>query len=201
MRDESSGVGTPQDSLHTGIVEPLLRGRFGRPYRFLERCESTQRELPPDAPEGAVVAADEQTAGRGRLGRSWIAAPGTSLLFSINLRPSVPTHRLSELSIVAGRSCAEAIRQVSGLTPEIKLPNDLLVGGRKLAGMLAEAREDRVVLGVGINANTAPDELPQDVDRDATSLLVELGAPVDRARLLAAILLELERRYDAWNEG
>jgi len=199
VRDESSGESVPQDSLEAGDVEPLLQGRFGRPYRFLGRCESTQRELPPDAPEGAVVAADEQTAGRGRLGRPWFAAPGTSLLFSVNLRPTVPTHRLPELSILAGLSCAAAIRAMTGLMPGIKPPNDLLVGGRKLAGILAEARDDRVVLGIGINVNTAPDELPQDVDREPTSLRAELGVPVDRARLLAAILLELERRYDAWN--
>jgi BirA family biotin operon repressor/biotin-[acetyl-CoA-carboxylase] ligase len=146
-----------------------------------------------------VVATEEQTAGRGRLGRSWFAAPGTSLLFSINLRPSVPTHRLPELSIVAGLSCADAIRDVTGLTPDIKLPNDLLVDGHKLAGILAEARDDRVVLGVGINVNTSKEDLPDGVDTEPTSLRAELGAPVDRARLLAAILLELERRYDAWN--
>jgi BirA family transcriptional regulator, biotin operon repressor / biotin---[acetyl-CoA-carboxylase] ligase len=146
-----------------------------------------------------VVATDEQTAGRGRLGRPWLAAPGTSLLFSVNLKPTVPTHRLPELSIVAGLACAEAIREVTGLMPGIKPPNDLLVGSRKLAGILAEARDDRVVLGIGINVNTAPDDLPHDVDREPTSLRAELGAPADRARLLTAILLELERRYDAWN--
>ena len=199
MRDESSGGGVAQDSLDPGKVEPLLQGRLGRPYRFLERCESTQRELPSDAPEGAVVATDEQTAGRGRLGRTWFAAPGTSLLFSISLRPTVPTHRLPELSIVAGLSCADAIRAVTGLTPDIKLPNDLLVAGRKLAGILAEARDERVVLGIGINVNTPKEDLPTNVGTEPTSLLAELGTPVPRAELLAAILLELERRYDAWS--
>jgi BirA family transcriptional regulator, biotin operon repressor / biotin---[acetyl-CoA-carboxylase] ligase len=201
VRDESSGGEGPRDSLRPETVEPLLRGRFGRPYRFLERCESTQRELPPDAAEGAVVVAEEQTAGRGRLGRPWFAAPGTSLLFSINLRPAVETPRLPELSVVAGRACAEAIREVTGLDPTIKLPNDLLVGGRKLAGILAEAREDRVVLGIGINVNVSSKDLPRNVDREPTSLLAELGSPVDRAPLLAAILLMLERRYDAWVRG
>jgi BirA family transcriptional regulator, biotin operon repressor / biotin---[acetyl-CoA-carboxylase] ligase len=201
VRDESSGEAGARDSLHPETVEPLLRGRFGRPYRFLERCESTQRELPLDAPEGAVVSADEQTAGRGRLGRPWFAAPGTSLLFSINLRPAVETPRLPELSVVAGLACAEAIREVTGLDPTIKPPNDLLLGDRKLAGILAEAREDRVVLGIGINVNVAADDLPQNVDREPTSLLVELGSPVERAPLLAAILLALERRYDAWVRG
>jgi BirA family biotin operon repressor/biotin-[acetyl-CoA-carboxylase] ligase len=145
------------------------------------------------------VVAEQQTAGRGRLGRPWLAAPGTSLLFSVNLRPSIPTPRLPELSIVAGLSSAEAVRRVTGLMPDIKLPNDLLVDGRKLAGILAEARDDRVVLGIGINVNVPKEDLPAAVDREPTSLLVELGAPVDRAVLLAAVLLELERRYDAWS--
>jgi BirA family biotin operon repressor/biotin-[acetyl-CoA-carboxylase] ligase len=201
VRDESSDAREPRDSLLPERVEPLLKGRFGHPYRYLERVESTQRELAADAPEGAVVAAGEQTAGRGRLGRVWHAAPGTSLLFSINLRPTVETPRLPELSIVAGIASAEAIRQSTGLLADVKLPNDLLVGGRKLAGMLAEAREDRIVLGIGINVNVAADDLPTDVDLPATSLLVELGRPVDRAELLAAILLELERRYDTWLAG
>jgi biotin-[acetyl-CoA-carboxylase] ligase BirA-like protein len=198
VRDESSDGGVGRDSLLPEHVEPLLHGRFGRPYRYLERCESTQRELPADAPEGAVVAAGEQTAGRGRLGRRWLAAPGTSLLFSVNLRPPVETQRLPALTILAGAAAADGVGRATGLLPEIKLPNDLLVHGRKLAGILAEAREDRVVLGMGINVNVATEDLPAGVDRTSTSLLVELGEPVDRARLLAAILLELERQYDAW---
>jgi BirA family transcriptional regulator, biotin operon repressor / biotin---[acetyl-CoA-carboxylase] ligase len=147
------------------------------------------------------VAAGEQTAGRGRLGRPWFAAPGTSLLFSVNLRPAVETRRLPGLTVVAGLAAAEGLRLVTGLRPEIKLPNDLLVDGRKLAGILAEAREDRVVLGMGINVNVVREDLPEDVDREPTSLLVELGTNVDRAALLASILLELERRYDTWVVG
>jgi BirA family biotin operon repressor/biotin-[acetyl-CoA-carboxylase] ligase len=196
--DESSAEAVQGDSLVPESVLPLLGGRFGRPYRYLERCESTQRELAADAPEGAVVVAEEQTGGRGRLGRRWLAAPKTSLLFSLNLRPAVETARLPELSVVAGRACAEAIRAVTRLEPEVKLPNDLLVAGRKLAGILAEARENRVVLGIGINVNVPPDELPRGVDTEPTSLLVELGSPVDRAKLLAEILVELERGYDRW---
>ena len=191
----------PRDSLLPDRVEPLLKGRFGRPYRYLERCESTQQELPADAPEGAVVAADEQVSGRGRLGRTWFAEPGTSLLFSVNLRPAVEQSRLPGLTIVVGAAAAEGIRRATGLMPEIKLPNDLLVGGRKLAGILAEAREDRVVLGMGINANMAAQDLPPDLEREPTSLLAELGKEVDRAELLAEILLELERDYDAWVVG
>jgi BirA family biotin operon repressor/biotin-[acetyl-CoA-carboxylase] ligase len=186
------------DSLSPEIVEPLLRGRFGRPYRYFERCESTQRELADDAPEGAVAVAEEQTAGRGRLGRTWHAPPRTSVLVSVNLRPPIAAARLPELSIVAGLATADAIASETGIRPEVRFPNDVLIEGRKVAGILAEAREERVVLGIGINANLAEAELPQDVDTPATSLVVESGANVDRARLLAALLERLEARYDAW---
>jgi BirA family transcriptional regulator, biotin operon repressor / biotin---[acetyl-CoA-carboxylase] ligase len=184
------------ESLAPEIVEPLLRGRFGRPYRYFEQCESTQRELPADAPEGAIAVAEEQTAGRGRLGRSWSAPPRTSVLVSINLRPQVEPARLPELSLVAGAAAAEAITAETGLDPEVRFPNDLLIDGRKVAGILAEARDDRVVLGIGINANIPPEGLPEP---GATSLLAEAGAPVDRARLLAALLERLEAHYDRWN--
>lgn len=187
-----------EDSLAPSAVEPLLRGRFGRPYAYLERCESTQRELGADAPEGAVAVAEEQTAGRGRLGRRWLAPARTSILVSVNLRPTVPSERLPELSLVAGRAAADAIAEVAGIDPELKFPNDVLIGGRKVAGVLAEARDGRVVLGIGVNVNVARAELPGDVDTPATSLLVESGRRVDRAHLLAALLERLEGRYDAW---
>jgi BirA family biotin operon repressor/biotin-[acetyl-CoA-carboxylase] ligase len=186
------------DSLRPEVVEPLLRGRFGRPYAYFERCESTQRELPVDAPEGAVAVAEEQTAGRGRLGRRWLAPPRTSVLVSVNLRPAVPSERLPQLSIVAGRAAADAVAAVTGILPELKFPNDLLIGGRKVAGVLAEARDGRVVVGIGINVNLEDADLPREVDTPATSLLVESGSRVDRARLLASLLEQLEAHYDEW---
>jgi BirA family transcriptional regulator, biotin operon repressor / biotin---[acetyl-CoA-carboxylase] ligase len=177
---------------------PLLRGRFGRPYRYLERCDSTQRELPVDSPEGAVAVAEEQTEGRGRLGRAWYAPRATSVLVSVNLTPPVETARLPELSLVAGMAVAQAIAAVAGVRPEVKFPNDLLIDGRKVAGILAEARDGRVVLGIGINANIPEAELPDPVDTPPTSLLFATGEPVDRARLLVEVLAELERVYDDW---
>jgi BirA family transcriptional regulator, biotin operon repressor / biotin---[acetyl-CoA-carboxylase] ligase len=186
------------DSLAPRVVEPLLRGRFGRPYRYFERCESTQRELEADAPEGAVAVAEEQTAGRGRLGRPWHAPARTSILMSLNLRPAVEVPRLPELSLVAGVAAAEAIAVETGVQPEVRFPNDLLIGGRKVAGILAEARDERVVLGIGINVNLTEDELPAEVGTPATSLSIESGAAVDRARLLARVLDRLESHYDAW---
>jgi BirA family transcriptional regulator, biotin operon repressor / biotin---[acetyl-CoA-carboxylase] ligase len=186
------------DSLAPAAVLPRLRGRFGRDYAYVESTPSTQLLLDPDAPEGAVAVAGEQTAGRGRLGRRWFAPAGTSLLCSLQLRPEVPPERLPELTGVAALACAEAIAVVTRLTPEVKFPNDLLLDGRKVAGVLAEAREGRIVLGVGINVNIPESDLPTEVDRPATSLLVETGREHDRAELLVELLERLERRYDDW---
>jgi BirA family transcriptional regulator, biotin operon repressor / biotin---[acetyl-CoA-carboxylase] ligase len=186
------------DSPLAAAVVPRLRGRLGRHYRFLARCASTQRLLPSDAFEGAVAVTDEQTEGRGRLGRHWIAPAGSSVLCSVLLRPAVATSRLPELSVVAGRACAEAIAAVTGLGASVKLPNDVLVGGRKAAGVLAEASEGRVVLGIGINVHQTSGELAAGADPPATSLDLETGTPVDRRDLLVALLDRLERRYDEW---
>jgi BirA family biotin operon repressor/biotin-[acetyl-CoA-carboxylase] ligase len=179
-------------------VRPSLRGRFGRPYVYAERCESTQRLLPANAAEGAVAVAEEQTEGRGRLGRRWLSPPRAGILLSLLLRPRLPPARWPELSLVAGRACAAAVAAVTELEPAIKEPNDVLIAGRKVAGILAEATEGRVVLGVGINVNLAADELPEPT---ATSLSIELGRPVDRVELLVALLEQLERAYDAWLIG
>lgn len=179
-------------------VKPRLRGRFGQIYRYAERTASTQRMLRDDASEGTVAVAEEQTEGRGRLGRSWEAPAGTSILVSVVLLPPVETPRLPELSLVAGGAVAEAILEVTGLEPAIKFPNDVLIGGRKVAGILAESSGGRVVLGIGVNANQTGDQLPVDAQTEPTSLRVELGGPVDRIELLAAILLRLERAYDGW---
>ena len=187
------------DSLAPGAVQPLLAGRFGRDvYRFEEVTESTQRLLHEDDPEGAVAVAEEQTEGRGRLGRTWQAPAGSSVLVSVLLRPEIAASRLPELSLVAGGAVAEAIAEVTGVDPAIKFPNDVLLDGRKVAGILAESSEGRVVLGVGVNVNQSHDELPTDAQTEPTSLRIQTGEPVDRATLLAAILLRLEHAYDQW---
>ena len=189
------------DSLAPEAVLPLLRGRFGREYTYVQSTPSTQLLLEPNEPEGAVAVAGEQTAGRGRLGRRWLAPAGTSLLCSVQLRPEVSPERLPELTGIATLACADAIAAATGIEAELKFPNDLLVAGRKVAGILAEAREGRVVLGVGINVNVGESDLPTEVDRPATSLLMETGREVDRAELLVELLELLELRYDAWNQG
>jgi BirA family biotin operon repressor/biotin-[acetyl-CoA-carboxylase] ligase len=176
------------------LVVPMLRGRLGRPYRFLAETASTQREIGEDEPEGTTVAADHQTEGRGRLGRTWTDAPGRALLVSVLLRPAVEMARWPELSVVAGEAVAAAV----GAGAQVSEPNDVMVGGRKLAGVLPEATSGRVVLGIGVNANQRADELPADAVKPPTSLYLELGREVERGPLLAAVLYELERRYDAW---
>jgi BirA family transcriptional regulator, biotin operon repressor / biotin---[acetyl-CoA-carboxylase] ligase len=188
-------------SLLPETVVPLLRGRFGNPYLYVEVTPSTQRLLGEEHREGAVAVTEEQTEGRGRLGRRWHSPPGVSLLFSILLEPPVQTARLPELSLVAGEACAGAIAAVTGTAPEIKLPNDILISGRKVAGILAEAREGRVVLGIGVNVNVSADDLSTEVDVPATSLLAETGHEIDRAELLVELLDRLERAYDSWARG
>lgn len=180
--------------LSPDLVVPLLRGRLGRPYRFLPETASTQRELGAGEPEGTTVAADHQTEGRGRLGRTWTDAPGRGLLFSVMLRPPVEMARWPELSVVAGEAVAAAI----GHGAQVSHPNDVMIDGLKVAGVLPEATAGRVVLGIGVNVNQRAEELPADAVKPPTSLYVRLGGEVERAPLLAAILAELERRYDAW---
>ena len=181
-------------------VEPLLTGRFGRPYMFVERTESTQLLLGDDAPEGAVVAADVQTAGRGRLGRTWAAPPGTSILCSIALRPP-SGRRIAELSLVGGMAAADAVERALGLSAQIKWPNDVMVNRFKVAGVLAEARGDLVVLGIGINVNQTRDELPPDAPTPPASLRTIDGVFRERAPILADLLADLEREYDAWRDA
>jgi len=185
-------------SLAPEIVVPRLRGRFGHPYVYAEVCPSTQKLLGDEHSEGAVALTEEQTEGRGRLGRTWHSPPGVSLLFSLLLEPRVETVRLPELTLVAGQAGAEAIGHVTGLQPEIKLPNDILVAGRKTAGILAEARDGRVVLGIGVNVNVPATDLPHGIDPPATSLMLETGHEVDRVELLVELLERLERAYDGW---
>jgi BirA family biotin operon repressor/biotin-[acetyl-CoA-carboxylase] ligase len=186
------------DSLRPDAVVPRLRGRFGHPYLYEEATPSTQRMFRADHREGAVAVAEEQTEGRGRLGRTWTSPPGVNVLCSVLLEPRVETPRLPELSLVAGEACATAMRSVTALEPAIKPPNDVLLGGRKVAGILAEARDGRVVLGIGVNVNMDPAALPGDLRARATSLAAELGAQVNRVELLLTLLEALEEHYEIW---
>jgi BirA family biotin operon repressor/biotin-[acetyl-CoA-carboxylase] ligase len=195
-RDDPRVAGS--SSLAADAVMPLVRGRFGVPYLWHETCRSTQDVLRGSGlPEGAVAVAEHQTAGRGRSGRRWEDRAGSAVLVSILLRPPSDA-RLPQLSLVVGLATAEAVEFVTGLRAGIKWPNDVLTGGRKVAGVLLEGDGDAVVCGVGVNVTQLPHDLPEVAPVAASSLLVESGTAFDRATVLATLLDTLERRYDAW---
>lgn len=185
--------------LSAARIEGALRGRWGRPLRFFEEIASTNSEAlewaDGGAPEGAAVVADHQSAGRGRLGRTWLSEPGAILPLSVVLRPLLPPHRLGLLSAAAGLAAAEAIAGASGMSCRLKWPNDVTISGRKVAGILLESRvtgtggAPAVVCGIGINVRWT--KLPEELGGRATSLALE-GASVDRALLAASLLHALE---------
>ncbi len=189
------------DSLAPESVVPVRRGRFGSPYLYEPVCESTQLLLLGSGlPEGAVAVADYQSGGRGRVGRPWVAPPGTALLASVLLHPPANRH-LPELSLVAALATAEAVEAAADLSAQVKWPNDVMVNRRKVAGILSELSEGVVVVGVGINVNQARDELPADAPTPPASLRTLTGRAYDRARLLDSLLDRFERRYDEWGAG
>lgn len=178
-------------------------------FDAIARYESvtSTNDLAASLPEGAVVVADRQTAGRGRRGRSWFSPSGSGLYVSLVLAParSVDPRRATMLlTIAAGVAIAEAIAAATTLQPDLKWPNDVCVGRRKLGGILAEAATaggpvERVVVGFGINILATA--YPPDVADRATSIETALGRPVDRERVLQASLVSLARRYDGLLAG
>jgi BirA family biotin operon repressor/biotin-[acetyl-CoA-carboxylase] ligase len=177
-------------------------GWLGQPRRHFAVCTSTNDEAAAwaraGAPAGALVTADEQTRGRGRLGRAWHSPLGDALYFSTVLRPPLPPHRLPPLTLAAGVAVAETIATV-GVEARLKWPNDLLVDGRKVAGILAEMscvgdRVSHLVIGIGVNLNMF--EFPRELQSIATSLRIARGSPVDRD----AFTDELCARLAAWHD-
>jgi BirA family biotin operon repressor/biotin-[acetyl-CoA-carboxylase] ligase len=169
---------------------------LGRPRLDVDSCESTQVLVDTSLPEGALVVADHQTAGRGRLGRRWEAPPGKAILCSLLLKP--PADRdARQLSLVAGVGIADALEETIGLAVQLKWPNDVMLRRHKVAGCLAEARDGAVVLGIGINVNQTRDELPP----LAGSLLTLTGREWGREHVIASALEHLGRRYDDWRAG
>jgi BirA family biotin operon repressor/biotin-[acetyl-CoA-carboxylase] ligase len=151
-------------------------------------------------PEGAVAVCEEQTGGRGRMGRVWAAPAGSSILVSVLLRPPATRHA-PELSLVAGVATAIAVERATGLAAQVKWPNDVMLDRRKVAGILAELKDGAVVLGIGLNVTQAPGELPAETRSPAGSLRSVTGRQLERGPILADLLLELEQRYDAWRAG
>jgi BirA family biotin operon repressor/biotin-[acetyl-CoA-carboxylase] ligase len=150
-------------------------------------------------PEGTLVVADTQTAGRGRTGRQWVTPPGAAIALSLILRPQIALSHTTQLSLLGGLAVLEGIQKFSALPIQLKWPNDVLVRGRKVAGVLVEAGFvgnvlEYVVLGIGVNVNGGP---PPELrlDYEATTLAGELGTPLDREAVTQSILSALDRRY------
>ncbi|MEE8311034.1 MAG: biotin--[acetyl-CoA-carboxylase] ligase [Candidatus Binatia bacterium] len=220
-------VGSPDRILEERLLVALETIRLGRRAVCLEQTGSTNSDAASlgrdGAAEGTVVIADAQSAGRGRLGRSWVSRPGVNLYMSVLLRPPVPPALAPQLSLVAGLAVAAVLEETlaeagrSDLETRIKWPNDVLVGGRKICGILTEieAEADRVsfvVVGIGVNLNCDTELFPPELRDMATSVLLASGSRVDRTLFTARLLAELERVYDrflaegfgalagAWNE-
>jgi BirA family biotin operon repressor/biotin-[acetyl-CoA-carboxylase] ligase len=177
---------------------------IGRDIRVFEQTTSTNdviEKLARDGvKEGAVVFAESQTKGRGRLGRAWVSPSHKGLWFSVLLRPDLRPQEATQLTVAAATALWRAIHDHTGIQPEIKWPNDLLLHGHKVAGILTELNAELdhvkyVILGVGVDANQTAAEFPADLRKTATSLRIELGRPVLRPELATAILRELDRDY------
>ena len=198
----------------TAVARAVLRpGGLWQAVEVVDRTGSTNADLLAralgGAPEGLVLVAEEQSAGRGRMGRTWVSPPYAALTFSLLVRPAaVPPARRGWLPLLAGVAVASAVTAVTGVQARLKWPNDVLADTAKLAGILAEAVGDAVVIGVGLNVSTGPGELPPPGPGAlaATSLRiaapagpeVAAGAALEREPLLIAILTDFERWYQAW---
>lgn len=202
---------SPEDVFSASEIASRLQTRWaGRRLHFFESTGSTN----PDAkrfaeegePHGTVVAADRQTAGRGRRGRSWESPSGKAVYFTIVVRPSCVPDKASMITLVMALSVAQAIEEDTGLQAQIKWPNDIVVHKKKVCGILTEMSVTPemdeiqfVVAGVGVNSNQeSPEEFPEEIRSTATSLRIESGSPINRAKLLACILARFEENYEVF---
>ena len=201
------------EQLSEDSVRPALEG-MGAPYRFFESIGSTNTEAMEwaraGAPDGAVVVTAHQTQGRGRWGRTWASEPGKLLQLSVVLRPKLPLDRLGLITTALGVACAEAIERACGISTAIKWPNDVWIGGRKVAGILVETHVsgpaiDFAIAGIGINLGWSRAEIPAELSESATSIAIELdvdGKPVPPAPVLLLELLgRFRARYRALPDG
>ncbi|GII03559.1 biotin--[acetyl-CoA-carboxylase] ligase [Planobispora takensis] len=188
-----------QAALSHALVRP---GSLWSDIAVVDRTGSTNADLAhtvrDGARQGAVIVAESQFAGRGRLGRSWSAPPRSALTFSVLLRPDPPPAKQGWLPLLAGLAAASAVRRLAEVDVRLKWPNDLLIGERKLAGVLAERVDSAVIIGIGLNVSLRAEELPVET---ATSLALEKAACTDRDPLLRAVLREIETHYREWSQA
>ena len=193
-------------------IKDIFHGEIiGKDIIFYESTTSTNdRALEigrnRDHPEGIVVIADSQSKGRGRMGRKWISPSGVNLYISVILQPLFSQQESTIFSLAAAASAVNAISACTGLHANIKWPNDLVINGKKIAGILLEYKSgqghrDMLIIGMGINVNMTLDALPDDIKPHTTSLMIESGAEVNRAELLGRLLSELETTYKLLIKG
>ena len=194
------------DLLTPSEVSPLLKTKWiGRTIHYFHAIDSTNSKAYElalaGAEEGEVVIAESQEKGRGRLGRKWFSPPFLNLYLSVILRPKIPPHQASLITLMAAVATADAVQKLSKLSPSIKWPNDILLEGRKVAGLLNEihSETDRihfVILGIGVNLNMGAKMFSKEIQEVATSLKKEMGQVISRKAFLQALLLELEMWYE-----
>jgi BirA family transcriptional regulator, biotin operon repressor / biotin---[acetyl-CoA-carboxylase] ligase len=200
------------DALHADdLLARLGKTRVvGRAIQVFEQTTSTNdvaEKLARDGvKEGVVIFAESQTKGRGRLGRKWLSPGRKGLWFSVLLRPGLRPQETTQLTVISATALRRAIQKVTGLTADIKWPNDLLLNGRKVAGILTElsAEVDRVrhvIIGIGLDVNQEADQFPSELQKVATSLSLEAGHPISRAELATEILRELDADYERVTTG
>ena len=198
-------VGEPDALLADDLRARLGKTKvIGRDIRVFEQTTSTNdviEKLARDGvKEGAVVFAESQTRGRGRLGRKWISPARKGLWFSVLLRPDLRPQETTQLTVASATALRRAIQSETGLKPEIKWPNDILIRGKKVAGILTELSAEldkmrHVILGIGVDVNLSANEFPAELRKTATSLKIETGETVERAALATAALRELDADY------
>ena len=204
-------VESPEDILSPGEITSRLTTEWaGKKLCYYDVTGSTNNDAKrlgeEGMPHGTVVVADIQTAGKGRRGRGWQTLPGTALSFTLLLRPSFPADKASMLTLVIALSAAEAVEETTGLRAKIKWPNDIVVNGKKICGILTEMTMtpemneiQYVVMGVGINVNNAdPQEFLEEMRDRTTSLRIESGRRIDRAALLNSLLVRFEANYETF---
>lgn len=200
--DESAGSRDRYDAAR--MRAKLSKRVFGRVLEYHERVGSTNDVIldmaEQAAPHGTVCLADEQSAGRGRRGYGWFSPPGCGIWASVLLRPRLSAARTPPLTLCAAAAVARVLETAAGESVKIKWPNDLFMGGRKVAGILAETRgaagdEPVIVVGMGINVNHTREQFPDELSATATSLRIESGRPVGREALFLAILDAFESAY------
>ncbi|MBA2875060.1 BirA family biotin operon repressor/biotin-[acetyl-CoA-carboxylase] ligase [Anoxybacillus caldiproteolyticus] len=197
-------VNTPDKVTANEIQLGLKTETLGRYIHFEEEVTSTQtiaQKLAYEgAKEGTLVVAEQQIAGRGRMARNWFSPKGTGIWMSLILRPPIPPQKAPHLTLLTAVAIAQAIQDVTGLVPDIKWPNDILINGKKCVGILTElqAEPDRihsVIIGMGINVNQTVEQFPEDIRAIATSLAIEKGEKIKRAELVQEILFKIEMLY------